>query len=93
MAERVVWKVEIDFVEDEDRTRADAKLETGTGVLHISGWGRAKRAPGDPDIPEVGELLAAARALADLSNHLLYQAAHEIENTQARLEEDAAAAM
>lgn len=77
MSEERVWTVEILFTEDEDRTRADARLQAGRRQLH--GWGRAKRNPDDPDVPVVGEELAAARALSDLTHQLIHQAADAIE--------------
>lgn len=74
----MIWTVEIVFNEDEDKTRADARLTGGPEVLQ--GWGRARRNPEDPDVPAVGEEVAAARALTDLAHHLLEQAAHRIES-------------
>lgn len=76
------WTVAIDFSEDEDQTRADASL-TG-GPASLQGWGRARRNPIDPDVPAVGEEIAAARALSDLAHHLLEQAAHRIESWEGR---------
>lgn len=74
----LVWTVEITFSEDEDKTRADARL---TGAPDdLEGWGRARRNPVDPAVPAVGEEIAAARALADLAHHLLERAAHSIES-------------
>jgi len=72
-----IWNVTIVFTEDEDKTRADARL-TG-GYEEVRGWGRARRNPADPDMPAVGEEIAAARALHDLGHHLIEQAAHSIE--------------
>ena len=72
-----VWTVEIVFTEDDDRTRADARLHAIGRDWH--GWGRARRNPIDPDVPAIGEELAAARALADLSHQLVDSAAHEVE--------------
>ena len=66
------------FSEDEDKTRADAILTAGSEVLE--GWGRSRRNPDDPDVPAVGEEIAAARALSDLAHHLLERAAHRIES-------------
>jgi Rv2632c-like len=77
MSDKRVWTVEIVFTEDEDKTRADAFLQGG--VLELRGWGRARRNPGDPDVPAVGEEIAAARALHDLGHHLLERAATLIE--------------
>jgi hypothetical protein len=78
----LTWTVEIVFSEDEDRTRADAML-TGT-VEGLQGWGWARRNPVDPDVPVVGEDIAAARALSDLAHHLLDRAAHRIESWEGR---------
>ncbi len=72
------WRVNIAFTEEDDRTRADAILEFGGQRFH--GWGRAKRNATDPDVPVVGEELAAARALSDLSHQLLHAAAERIED-------------
>ena len=76
--EALRWTVEITFSEDEDKTRADAILTAGSEVLE--GWGRSRRSPDDPDVPAVGEEIAAARALSDLAHHLLERAAHRIES-------------
>ena len=78
MSETKAWAVSIRFSEDDDRTRADADLEGAP--VQLSGFGTARRNPVDPNLPAVGEEIAAARALADLSHHLLEQAAHEIES-------------
>jgi hypothetical protein len=77
-----VWTVTVMFREDEDKTRADAVLE-GSGE-QIRGWGRARRNPIDPDVPAVGEEIAAARALQDLAHQLLERAAHLIEGWEGR---------
>lgn len=70
-------RVEITFTETGDRTRAEAVLELGDERFY--GVGQAKRAPGDPDVPIVGEDLAAARALSELSHKLLEAAAERID--------------
>lgn len=71
------WSVGILFTEDGDRTRADAILELANQRFH--GYGQAKRAPEDPSVPVIGQDLAAARALSDLSHQLLHAAADRIE--------------
>ena len=71
------WSVGIAFTEDGDRTRADAILELAGQRFH--GYGQAKRAPEDPSVPVIGQDLAAARALSDLSHQLLHAAADRIE--------------
>jgi hypothetical protein len=72
------WQVEIGFTEEGDRTRADAVLELASQRFH--GFGQAKRAPEDPNVPVIGQDLAAARALSDLSHQLLQAAAERIES-------------
>jgi hypothetical protein len=74
------WNVEVAFTEDGDQTRADAVVETAAFRLH--GWGRARRNPADPDIPVIGEELAAARALSDLAHRLVERAAEMIESRE-----------
>ena len=78
MTKPTTWTVDIEFTEDEDTTRADAVLSGAPTDLR--GWGRARRNPTDPEMPSIGEEIAAARALADLSHHLLNEAAHRIES-------------
>jgi hypothetical protein len=70
-------RVEITFTEEGDRTRAEAVLDQHGEHFHAVG--RARRAPGDPDVPIVGEQLAAARALSELSHRLVEAAAERIE--------------
>lgn len=72
----VTGQVELTFTEDEERTRADAILDLRGN--HFHGFGQARRAPGDPNVPVVGEELAAARALSDLAHKLLDAAAERI---------------
>ena len=74
----VTRQVDLSFTEDEERTRADAILELRGERFH--GFGQAKRAPQDPNVPVVGEELAAARALSDLAHKLLDAAAERIDH-------------
>jgi hypothetical protein len=76
------WSVSIAFTEDGDRTRADAILELASQRFH--GFGQARRAPEDPSLPVVGQDLAAARALSDLSHQLVHAAAERIEGFEAK---------
>jgi Domain of unknown function (DUF1876) len=71
------WAVEILLEETADETEAKAVLDAGD--VQLGGWGRARRNPNDPEVPRIGEELAAARALNDLSHKLLEVAAAEIE--------------
>ncbi|MDV6014246.1 DUF1876 domain-containing protein [Haloechinothrix sp. LS1_15] len=72
------WTVDIHIDEYEDRTRARATLrnrdETG-----VSGEGIALLNPSDLNVPEIGDELAVARALAELANRLLDITAGDIE--------------
>jgi hypothetical protein len=69
--------IEMSLHEDADSTRADAIVRIGDRVFR--GYGRARRNPKDPDVPRIGEELATARALADLSHQLVHAAADNIE--------------
>jgi hypothetical protein len=71
------WIIQVSFTENDERTKADARLEVGQQQWH--GWGRARRNPIDPDIPAIGEELAVARALSDISHQLVDAAARRIE--------------
>ena len=72
------WRVELVLSERGDETHAEAMLRTHDDT-HLSGHGRARRNPRDPQVPEIGDELAAARALADLSHALLEAAAGDLE--------------
>ncbi|BCY09388.1 DUF1876 domain-containing protein [Actinoplanes sp. L3-i22] len=74
------WTVEItiDEHEDERRTRAVAVLRTEARP-QVRGEGSAHRAPRDLEVPEIGDELATARALADLAYQLLDATAADIE--------------
>ena len=73
------WQVDVILDEDDDgRTRATARLHTSDRT-HLSGTGTARRNPADRDVPEIGDELAASRALSDLAHNLLECAAGDIE--------------
>ncbi|RYV51518.1 dsRBD fold-containing protein [Pengzhenrongella frigida] len=61
----------------EETTTAHAVLSTSSGTS-LEGFGRARRNPSDPSIPEIGEELAAARALRDLADRLLKATSDDI---------------
>lgn len=64
------WNVELLLFEEDGRTRADAVLRTdaGTELRHA---GTAHLNPSDRDVPEIGDELAACRALSGLAHDLL----------------------
>ncbi|MFC4119876.1 DUF1876 domain-containing protein [Nonomuraea zeae] len=63
------WTVQIYLAEDGDDTYARAVLTTRDRT-ELAGTGRARRNPSDPAVPEIGDELAASRALADLAEKL-----------------------
>jgi len=71
------WPVEISLHEDDGQTLAEARLaRDGVGMI---GRGLARRNPGDREVMQIGEEIAAARALSDLAHQLLSDAAGQIE--------------
>jgi|1186.fasta_scaffold122625_2 hypothetical protein len=74
------WTVEVTISEDETERRTHA-----AAVLHadsrtpIRGEGEARRRPTDTEVPEIGDELATARALADLAYKLLDVTVGDIE--------------
>lgn len=74
------WTVEITISEhdEERRTYADARLHSGA-LPELRGKGEARRSPSDLEVPEIGDELATARALADLAYQLLDATAGDIE--------------
>lgn len=74
------WTVDIDIDEHDDRTRAIARLRTD-GEQFMAGTGLARLNPADRNVPQIGDELAVARALSELSHLLLDVAARHIEET------------
>lgn len=78
MATTKRWDLQVQIDEHDDTsTRAEARLATSSGQL--TGVGIARRNPKDHNIPEIGDELATARALSELSHQLLHAAAEDIE--------------
>lgn len=63
------WTVRIYITEEGDETKADAILTT-QDTSRIAGRGLARRNPIDRTVPEIGDELAASRALEDLAIRL-----------------------
>lgn len=82
MEHTAVWKLGLHLDEHDGQTRATVRLHTRDTVL--TGIGTAYRNPRDTDIPEIGDELAAARALSDLAHQLLNAAAGDIESATHR---------
>ena len=78
MATADSWPVEISLREEDGQTRAEARLtRDGAGM---TGHGLARRNPDDQEVTQIGEEIAAARALSDLAHQLLSDAAEQIED-------------
>ena len=71
------WKLTLESQEDEDHCDVTAHLDLGD--RSFAGIGRSRRNPADPSVPQIGEELAAARALQDLAHHMLEDARRMIE--------------
>lgn len=71
------WSVRIDIGEHGGTTRAVASLHTGDHTSLV-GTGSARLNPADPNVPEIGDELAASRALSQLAHALLDAAAEDI---------------
>lgn len=71
------WKIDLLIGEDDGRTYAEARLVTEAGD-HLIGVGRAQRSSEDPDVPEIGDEVAVARALRELSDRLLDTASGDL---------------
>ncbi|GAA2724334.1 MULTISPECIES: DUF1876 domain-containing protein [Streptomyces] len=74
----VGWHVEVEFEEIEKRTHAAVLLRLPDGT-ELRARAHATRHPDDPEQERVGEEVAAARALNELSRELLQKAGHDIE--------------
>ncbi len=81
------WSVTIHIFDADDldpggrQTTARAVLKTSSGTS-LEGHGVARRNPGDRAVREIGEELAAARALRDLADLLLKATSDDIKNIE-----------
>lgn len=77
------WNAEISITEIESEVRAEARLRGKDGGQMV-GQGTARCNPADENVPDIGDELAVARAMSDLSHQLIQRAAHDIELRTAR---------
>lgn len=73
------WRVDIQLDEHDGKTHAKARMHSSSSGSLV-GFGSARCNPSDLDIPEIGEELAAARALADLAHLLLDATVNDIDD-------------
>jgi hypothetical protein len=72
------WSIELSIGELDGETHAEARLVMKDDD-HLSGRGTARRNPADPNVTQIGEEIALARALSDLAHQLLSTASADIE--------------
>ncbi|MET9733150.1 DUF1876 domain-containing protein [Streptomyces sp. NPDC006458] len=79
----VGWHVELEFMEDEQHTKAAAMVRLPDGT-EVRGHGHASRHQTDSNQPRVGEEIAGARALDQIARQLLSKAHGEIDQASGR---------
>lgn len=77
------WHVELEFEEQGARTSCAALLRLPDGA-ELRARGYAMRHPSDPEQLRVGEEIAGARAMMDMSSQLLNKAHGEIDEATGR---------
>ncbi|MFG2513351.1 DUF1876 domain-containing protein [Streptomyces sp. NPDC048584] len=80
----VGWHVELEFMEDEQQTRAVAMVRLPDGS-EVRARGHANRHHTDSNQPRVGEEIAGARALNELAMQMLSKAHSEIDDASGRI--------
>lgn len=75
------WNVRVHLSEEEGTTKAEAVLDTGATTL--TGRGVARCSPQDVDVPEIGDELAASRAMKDIAGQLMKAADRDLESVGA----------
>lgn len=83
MAHTAEWKVRLHLFED-DEGATEAHLVLDTGSARLVGRGSAHCHPADADVPEIGDELAAGRAMNNLARQLIRAAERDIEGVGAR---------
>ena len=73
------WSIEVFVGEIDGETDAEVCM-TKIDNRNFSGRGKAKLNPADQDVAMIGEEIAIARALSDLSHKLLHSAAIGVES-------------
>ncbi|MFH8680743.1 DUF1876 domain-containing protein [Streptomyces lydicus] len=81
MARTGEWAVRLYLFEEDRTTKARVVLDTGTASL--TGHGSARCQPEDVEVPEIGDELAASRAMSDLAAQLMRTAYDDMEGVRA----------
>jgi nicotinate phosphoribosyltransferase len=75
------WPIGLYFFEEDDgSTTARVRLDTRSNTLEAAGQAQCR--PGDFDVPEIGDELAAGRALMELGRRLLRIGEEDIEDIE-----------
>ncbi|MGW2559392.1 dsRBD fold-containing protein [Streptomyces sp. NPDC001514] len=77
MTRTAEWKIRLYLFEEDRTTKARVDLDTGAALL--TGHGVARCRPEDWDVPEIGDELAASRAVQDLGRQLMIAAYGDME--------------
>ncbi|MFD4247621.1 DUF1876 domain-containing protein [Streptomyces sp. NPDC058525] len=70
------WKVGVYLIEEGGTTKARAVLDNGSSMM--VGRGAARCNPEDPEVPAIGDELAASRAMRDLAGQLMRAADRDL---------------
>jgi hypothetical protein len=73
------WSIAVFVAEIDGETDAEARL-TKADYRNFTGRGKAQLNPADRNVAVIGEEIAVARALSDLSHKLLHSAAVGVES-------------
>ncbi|CAL9661404.1 hypothetical protein SUDANB105_07028 [Streptomyces sp. enrichment culture] len=76
------WKVRLHLFEDDQGT-TEAEVVPDTGTMALTGHGTAQCHPADTNVPEIGDELAAGRAMNNLAQQVLNAAERDIADTGA----------
>ncbi|MGW1761114.1 DUF1876 domain-containing protein [Streptomyces mirabilis] len=79
MLHTVEWKVRLYLSEDDEGT-TKARVVVNTGTATLTGHGAAHCNPADAEVPEIGDELAAGRAMHDLGQQLVSTAERDIKS-------------
>ncbi len=80
------WQMKLRLTEAGDITEAHLVLDTGATVLEAEA--RARRSPHDPPAADIGDELAAGRALLDLGHRLVRTGAIAAESAESARRRD-----
>ena len=76
-ARSLTWDVRITVIESGGSTTAEATVMNGPPEA-LRGVGHARKSPGDPEVPLIGDEIAAGRALRRLADRLLAVAESDV---------------